>query len=163
MSIGLFAAVPITAVILSVARAAITILQPEGEQDLPSLVPGWLDRVAQFSWRVVVLVAVGALGVFIVVALPIVVIPIVGGLILAATLDPLVIPLVKRGWSRTQVVTRGCWRKHHRHQPDADLCGHIAHRWGTGNRGHRQDKVATRPTMPLAACLVCPTISYREA
>ena len=55
--IGLFAAVPVTAVVIAVAGAAITIVEPIPAPPLPALVPPWLDRVAQFSWRILVGVA----------------------------------------------------------------------------------------------------------
>ena len=52
--------------------------------------PSWLDRVAAWSWRILVALALAALFVGIFVAMPLVVIPVVLALILAATLDPLV-------------------------------------------------------------------------
>jgi predicted PurR-regulated permease PerM len=85
--IGLFAAVPVTAVVIAVARAAITIVEPIPAPPLPALVPPWLDRVAQVSWRILVTV-------------PLVVIPIILAIILAATLEPLVGWLMARGRSR---------------------------------------------------------------
>ena len=98
--IGLFAAVPVTAVFLAVARAAVEVVEPKVKPRLPALVPAWLDRMAQISWRSVVLIGVGALAVTVFVTLPLVVLPIIGGLILAATLDQLVEAFIKRGWSR---------------------------------------------------------------
>ena len=52
--IGLFAAVPVTAVILAVASATAYILEPDPPPPLPGLVPAWLDRTAQWSWRLLV-------------------------------------------------------------------------------------------------------------
>src|SRR4051794_21675097 len=98
--LGLFAAVPVTAVILAVSRAAISVVDPRDKPDLPALVPAWLDRVAQFSWRCLVLIGVGVLAVTLFTALPLVALPIIGGLILAATLDQLVEGFIRRGWSR---------------------------------------------------------------
>ena len=43
--IGLFAAVPVTAVILAVASATAYILEPDPPPPLPGLVPAWLDRI----------------------------------------------------------------------------------------------------------------------
>ena len=77
------------------------ILEPEATPGLPTLVPGWLDTIGQYSVRVLIVIALGALAVGVVVAVPLVVIPVVGALILAATLDPIVAGLVARGWSRT--------------------------------------------------------------
>jgi predicted PurR-regulated permease PerM len=100
--VGLFAAVPVTAVVFAVARATIDILEPDPPPPLPGLVPAWVDRVAQWSWRFLVVIAMIALGVGIVVAIPAVVIPVVLGTIIAASLDPIVGTLVRRGWSRTR-------------------------------------------------------------
>ncbi|HEY6571563.1 MAG TPA: AI-2E family transporter [Candidatus Limnocylindrales bacterium] len=98
--VGLFAAVPVAAIILAVANATVSILDPGPRPELPALVPGWIDRVAQWSWRL--LVAAGLVGLFvgIFVAMPLVVIPALLATILAATLDPLVSALKQRGWSR---------------------------------------------------------------
>jgi predicted PurR-regulated permease PerM len=98
--IGLFAAVPVTAVVIAVAGAAITIVEPIPAPPLPALVPPWLDRVAQFSWRILVGVGLVALLVGILVTVPLVVIPIILAIILAATLEPLVGGLMARGHSR---------------------------------------------------------------
>lgn len=95
--VGLFAAVPVTAVVLTGASTAISIIAPDPPPPTPALVPAWLDRLAQLSWRMLVLVGQGVLAIGFVVALPLVVIPIVCGLILAATLAPLAGALVKRG------------------------------------------------------------------
>ncbi len=98
--IGLFAAVPFTAVILAVASATVEIVTPNPRPQLPGMVPAWLDRVAQWSWRL--LLGIGLVGVIVAicVAVPLVVIPVVVGTILAATLDPVVDWLMRRGQSR---------------------------------------------------------------
>ncbi len=98
--VGLFAAVPVTAVILAVASATVAILEPDERPALPSLVPPWLDRAAQFSWRILVVLALVALFVAILLTVPLVVIPVVLATILAATLEPLVRWLMGRGSSR---------------------------------------------------------------
>src|SRR5262249_16666013 len=59
--LGLFAAVPVTAVVLAVANAAVAILDPGPQPQLPALVPGWLDRAAQWSWRLIIAMGLGAL------------------------------------------------------------------------------------------------------
>ena len=99
--IGLFAAVPVAAIVFAVAGATIAILDPGPRPELPALVPSWLDRVAAWSWRILVAVGLAALFVGIFVAMPLVVIPVVLALILAATLDPLVLRLMRGGRSRT--------------------------------------------------------------
>ncbi len=100
--VGLFAAVPVTAIIMAVANATIAILDPGPRPELPALVPAWLDRVAQWSWRILVAVGLVALFVGIFVAMPLLVIPVMLALIIAATLDPLVLRLIRSGRSRTR-------------------------------------------------------------
>ena len=100
--VGVFAAVPLTAVLIAVAGAAIDVVEPVPPPPLPGLVPAWLDRLAQFGWRALVIVGVIALTVGIVVTVPLVVIPIILALILAATLAPSVEWLEGRGYSRAR-------------------------------------------------------------
>ena len=100
--VGLFAAVPVTAVLLAVASATVAIVDPGPSADLPVLVPAWLDRVAQWSWRLLVALGLVAMVVSIFMVVPMVVVPIVVATILAATLDPLVLILVRRGRTRGQ-------------------------------------------------------------
>ena len=73
------------------------IVDPGPRPDLPALVPPWLDRVAQWSWRLLVGVGLLALVVLVTMAVPMVVVPVILATILAATLDPLVRVLVRRG------------------------------------------------------------------
>ena len=97
---GLILAVPLTAVGLSVAQGAIEILKPDDPVNLPEIVPSWLDRAAQWSWRAVVaLVFVGVL-VLVLTTLPLVLLPVILALILAATIQPIASWLQKRGRSR---------------------------------------------------------------
>jgi putative heme transporter len=95
--VGLFAAVPVMAVLLAVAGATVAIVDPGPRPDLPALVPPWLDRVAQWSWRLLVGVGLLALVVLVTMAVPMVVVPVILATILAATLDPLVRALIRRG------------------------------------------------------------------
>jgi predicted PurR-regulated permease PerM len=98
--IGLFAAVPVTAVILTVAQSAIDIMEPDPAPELPELVPAWLDRAAQWSWRLLVAIALLALLVVILQTIPLVVIPVILALIFAASLQPVVDWLIARGHAR---------------------------------------------------------------
>lgn len=98
---GLILAVPLAAAVLSVAQAGIDILRPETSEHLPELVPGWLDRVAQWSWRGVVVLAFAALLILVLTAIPLVLMPVILALLLAATVMPLVEALVRRGLART--------------------------------------------------------------
>ena len=100
--VGLFAAVPVTAVLLAVAGATVAILDPGPRPELPSLVPAWLDRVAQWSWRLLVGLGLIALVVLVTLEVPLVVVPVVLATILAATLDPLIRVLTRRGMARAQ-------------------------------------------------------------
>ena len=100
--IGLFAAVPVTAVLLAVAAATVAIVDPGPRPDLPALVPPWLDRVAQWSWRLLVALGLVALVVLVFLTVPLVVVPVVLATILAATLDPLVRVLIRRGRGQGQ-------------------------------------------------------------
>jgi predicted PurR-regulated permease PerM len=95
--VGLFAAVPIIAVVLSVWSSVVLLLEPEHRPDLPALVPPALDRAAQISWRL--LVALGVIGLVAVGAtlVPLVVLPVTAGLVGAATLVPGVQWLERRG------------------------------------------------------------------
>ncbi len=102
--IGLFAAVPLTAVVLAAAGAVVAIVEPDPRPALPGIVPAWLDRVAQWSWRVLVAMVLVLGATAAIVALPLVFTPLVLALVLAATLDPLVMTLVRRGWSRGRAV-----------------------------------------------------------
>jgi predicted PurR-regulated permease PerM len=100
--VGLFAAVPVTAVIFAVARAVVAVVEPDPKPPLPELVPAWLDRMAQWSWRMLVGVALLYLVVVAFGAVPMVLIPIVLSVILAATFEPVVRWLIGRGRSRAQ-------------------------------------------------------------
>ena len=99
-AVGLFAAVPVTAVVIAVAGAVVGIIEPQPRPALPSLVPAWLDRLAQFGWRMLILIGLVALLVAILVTVPLVVLPVLIALILTATLEPLVEWLTARGRTR---------------------------------------------------------------
>ena len=100
--VGLVAAVPVTAVILATARAVTEIIQPDPAPELPGLVPAWLDRTAQYSWRILVGLGFVALLIAILIAVPLVLVPIIIALIAAATLEPLAEMLIKRGQPRAR-------------------------------------------------------------
>ena len=100
--IGLFAAVPVTAIVAAVTSATIEVVTPSPSPELPGLVPSWLDRMAQWSWRLLLGIALVALLLAIVTAVPLVLVPMVVATILAATVGPIVDWLVGRGRSRGQ-------------------------------------------------------------
>ncbi len=102
--IGLFAAVPLLAVVLAVASAVVEVLEPDDPPELPGLVPAWLDRIAQWSWRLLAGLGLVALMVVMVVTVPLVVVPVVLGVILAATFSPIVRWLQLRGRARGKAI-----------------------------------------------------------
>jgi predicted PurR-regulated permease PerM len=100
--IGLFAAIPVVAFILAVSHAAVSVLgvEPARAPAQPgSVVPIWLDRLGQLSWRLLVAIALLGVAIAAAVQVPIVVIPLVLGVVLASTLAPLAALLRRRGWS----------------------------------------------------------------
>ena len=100
--VGLFAAVPVAAVLLAVASAAREIVEPDPRPALPGLIPGWLDRLAQFSWRILIAIALIGLLVAALLTVPLVIIPLIIALLVAATLDPVVRALERRGRTRSR-------------------------------------------------------------
>jgi len=98
--IGLFVAIPLVAIVLAVWGAVLTILDPGPEYETPDLVPGWLDRLAQWSVRLLALILVVGVAIRIVTLIPTVAVSIVLGVVLAATFLPFVKALVRRGWRR---------------------------------------------------------------
>jgi predicted PurR-regulated permease PerM len=100
--VGLFAAIPVVAFVLAISSATITVLgvEPAGQASRRNpVVPIWLDRLGQLSWRLLVSIALLGVAVAAAVQVPIVVIPVVLGVVLAATLSPLAAVLQRRGWS----------------------------------------------------------------
>ncbi|HET9497226.1 MAG TPA: AI-2E family transporter [Candidatus Limnocylindria bacterium] len=95
--VGVFAAVPITVFVASITASVIAALEPPVAA-VGTDVPPWLDRLAQWGWRLlaVLAVAIGAIIVF--GQLPLVVAPILLAAILAASVVPLVRALRRRGW-----------------------------------------------------------------
>jgi predicted PurR-regulated permease PerM len=101
-AVGLFVAIPVVAFALAITGAAIEVLgvEPTARSTANPLVPVWLDRLGQWSWRL--LVSLALFGIFIAAAVqvPIVVLPLVLGIVLASTLLPLSRRLEARGWSK---------------------------------------------------------------
>jgi putative heme transporter len=100
-AIGLFAAVPVTAVVLVVAGSIIAVVEPHPHPELPGLVPAWLDRFAQWSWRILVVLALLAVVALLFRSVPMVTVPVILATILAATFQPVAAWLERRGWSPT--------------------------------------------------------------
>ena len=88
--IGLFAALPIVAFILAITPALVDALDREpGTRTTDGMVPTWLDRLGQWSWRALIVLGILGVMVQVAVAIPTVIVPIVLATVLAATLEPL--------------------------------------------------------------------------
>ena len=100
--VGLFVAIPVVAFALAITGAAIEVLgvDPTARSTANPLVPIWLDRLGQWSWRLLVALALLAVAIAAAVQVPIVVLPLVLGIVLASTLLPLSRRLEARGWSK---------------------------------------------------------------
>ena len=99
---GMFVAVPTIAVVMAITGAVLDVLGTTGTVKLSVRgdIPAWLDRLAQWSWRLLVAVGLVGLAVAILSQFPVVVGPIVVAITLAATFLPAVKTLERRGWTR---------------------------------------------------------------
>ena len=85
---GLLLAVPVAAAVIAFAPAIVTVLgNPPGTPPQHAFVPAWLDRIAQWGWRVLVIVAVLAVAAQTLVA-PILTAPVVVALVVACASKP---------------------------------------------------------------------------
>jgi predicted PurR-regulated permease PerM len=100
--IGLFAALPVVAFAMAIAPSIVLALDdgPDEPEPPDAIVPVWLDRLGQWSWRCLVAIGLLAAAIGLAVSVPQVVLPVVLALVLAATLDPAADALRRRGWSR---------------------------------------------------------------
>jgi predicted PurR-regulated permease PerM len=100
--LGVVLAVPTIAVLAAVLRPVLEVLAgPDGSAEVSgSSVPLWLDRLAQWSWRGLVGLALMVLLVEAAATVPLVIGPIVVGVTLAATVLPARIGLQRRGLSQ---------------------------------------------------------------
>jgi predicted PurR-regulated permease PerM len=102
---GLVLAVPVAAFLPAIWTAAASVLN-EGPDRTTEIVPGgpkvpgWLDRLGQWSWRLLIAFAMGWLVIEAAATVPLVVGPVTVAIILAATLLPAVNSLLRRGWTR---------------------------------------------------------------
>jgi predicted PurR-regulated permease PerM len=95
---GLVLAVPTVAVVAAVMRPVLDVLGGPGGRDVSHAgIPAWLDRVAQWSWRGLVGLALVGLVIAVAATVPLVLGPIVVGITLAATVAPGVAALARRG------------------------------------------------------------------
>ena len=102
--VGLFLAVPAVAFGYAVGGSLIDVIGPDttgAPGESTSIVPVWLDRLAQWSWRLLTGLAFLGVAIVLAVQVPIVLIPVTIAIILAATLSPIYRLLRARGWSPT--------------------------------------------------------------
>jgi predicted PurR-regulated permease PerM len=99
--IGLFAALPVIAFAVAIGGTLLEVLEPPVE-DPSRLVSGWLDRVAQWSWRALAIIGVVAVVITLTSQVPLVIIPIIAAAVIAATIAPLSSALQRRGWSASR-------------------------------------------------------------
>ena len=102
--VGLLLAVPVVAFGYAVAGSLIDVIGMDvtgARWGVDSIVPVWLDRLAQWSWRCLIGLAFLGVAVLLAVQVPIVLIPVTLAIILAATLLPIYRLLRARGWSPT--------------------------------------------------------------
>jgi predicted PurR-regulated permease PerM len=99
--VGLFAAIPVVAFALAIIGALVSVLgvEPSAEISRNPLVPVWLGRLGQWSWRLLVSLGLFAVVIAAAVQIPLVILPLVLGIVLAATLAPLSAWFERRGWS----------------------------------------------------------------
>lgn len=102
---GLFVAIPVAACFVSISGAVVSILAEEepalrqaGSQEDDPVIPVWVDRLGQWSIRLLIAAALGAVVIFIMGLVPLVVATATIGIILAATFRPAVLALRNRGW-----------------------------------------------------------------
>jgi putative heme transporter len=97
--LGVFAAVPVAVFVASITASVIAALGPGTDEPHPAGVPPWLDRLAQWGWRLLAVLAVLLAAVVIIGQVPLVAAPILIASIVAASIAPLVAALRRRGWS----------------------------------------------------------------
>jgi len=107
--IGVFAAIPATAFAVAIGGALVEALEPDTVPDRHRLVAGWVDRLAQWSWRLLTAAGVLAIAIFVIAQAPMVVTPLVLALVIGASIAPIANGLRRRGWGagRAAVVAVG--------------------------------------------------------
>jgi predicted PurR-regulated permease PerM len=98
---GVIFAVPVMVPIVAVSGSLVSVLnQRNPSPGSVGIVPVWLDRIAQWSWRLLIVLAVLIVGIVTVGQMPVIVLPI----ILAAVLAPTCLPVVR--WLESRGVGR---------------------------------------------------------
>jgi len=96
--VGVFAAIPATAFAVAMGGALVEALEPETALRSERMVSGWLDRLAQWSWRLLAAFGALAAAALVVAQAPMVVAPVVLALIIASSVAPVSRALRRRGW-----------------------------------------------------------------
>jgi putative heme transporter len=96
--IGVFAAIPAVAFAVAIGGALIDALEPDTVPRQDRLVAGWVDRLAQWSWRLLAAFGVAAVALFVVGQAPLVVTPVVIALVIASSVAGVAQALRRRGW-----------------------------------------------------------------
>ena len=97
--VGVFAAIPVVAFAVAIGGALVDALEPDtGPRPERLLVAGWIDRLAQWSWRVLAALGVFAVAILVIAQAPMVIIPVVFALIIAASVAPIARAMSHRGW-----------------------------------------------------------------
>jgi predicted PurR-regulated permease PerM len=100
--LGLVVAVPVVAAASTLAPAIIEMLDDDPSEDRgETLVPLWLDRLGQWSWRALAVILTLAILIAAVLQVPIVTMPAILALVLTATLRPAVQRMRERGLGAT--------------------------------------------------------------
>lgn len=97
--VGVIVAIPVVALALALGGAALDLLTPRAGESASRDVPGWLDRLAQWSWRILAVTAVAAAILWVIAQVPFVVVPVLMAIVIAAIVAPLARRLQRRGWS----------------------------------------------------------------
>jgi predicted PurR-regulated permease PerM len=99
---GLVLAVPTAAALLAVGTSLVDIVRPDepATDTSTEVVPPWLDLLAQWSWRLLVAIALLGVGLLAILQVPGLLLPIIIAAVLAATLVPIVGWLMRRGLRR---------------------------------------------------------------
>ncbi len=106
--LGMVLAVPTIGFIAAILDPLLEVLGEQRRDEAASTdddVPAWLDRVAQWSWRLLIAFGLVLLGIGAAARVPLVVGPVVVGITLAATFLPTLRRLQDRGWSRMRAST----------------------------------------------------------
>jgi predicted PurR-regulated permease PerM len=89
---GVVFAVPVMVPIVAASGSIVAVLKPQNPSpEIGGIVPTWLDRVAQWSWRLLIVLGVVLAGIVIIGQAPVIILP----LILAAVLAPSCLPVVR--------------------------------------------------------------------